>query len=60
MTLELTGPPGLNKLDEATVRIRDDRPDRAAIPVLGFNAAQVAAVIWGHTGSAPGSSAPTR
>lgn len=28
LTVELTGPPGLDWLDEVTVHIRDDRPDR--------------------------------
>ena len=47
MTLELTGPAGLDRLDEVTVRIRDDIPDRSARPGNGLSAEQVAAVIWG-------------
>ena len=35
MTLELTGPAGLDRLDEVTVRIRDDIPE------------QISEVIWG-------------
>jgi hypothetical protein len=45
--LELTGPPGLDRLDEVIVRIRDDRPDRAANPGAGLTAEQVSAAIWG-------------
>jgi hypothetical protein len=45
--VELTGPAGLDRLDEVTVRIRDDMADRSPRPGSGLSAEQFNAVIWG-------------
>ena len=47
VTVELTGPAGLDRLDEVTVRIRDDMPDRSPRPGSGLSAEQFDAVIRG-------------
>jgi hypothetical protein len=47
MTVELTGPAGLDGLDEVTIRIRDDRPDRNSRPGSGVTQEQISRVIWG-------------
>jgi hypothetical protein len=47
MTLELTGPPGLDGLDEATIRIRDDIPDRKPWPGSDLTQEEISRVIWG-------------
>jgi hypothetical protein len=47
MTLELTGPDGLDRLDEVTVRIRDDIPDRKPSPGSQLTQDQISEVIWG-------------
>ncbi len=47
MTLELTGPAGLDELDEVTVRIRDDMPDRKPRPGSQLTQEQISEVIWG-------------
>lgn len=47
MTVELTGPAGLDGLDEVTVRIRDDMPGRTPGPGSQLTADQIAEVIWG-------------
>jgi hypothetical protein len=52
--LELTGPKGLDRLDEVTVRIRDDRPDPSANPGTSLTPEQVSAVIWGPFRLNPG------
>lgn len=61
LTVELTGPPELARLDSLTVRVRDDRPGRAedARPG-GPSAEEIAATVWGLyrfiPGSGPGAS----
>jgi len=45
MTLELTGPPGQDGLDEVTVRIRDDIPDRKPGPGSDLTQEQIPRVI---------------
>ena len=54
MTVELTGPPGLDVLDVVTIRIRDDIPDRK--PRLGseLTQEQISEVIWGPYRLNPG------
>jgi len=47
MTVELTGPAGLDELDEVTVRIRDDMPDRKPRPGSDLTQEQISEVIWG-------------
>lgn len=48
LELELTGPTGLDRLDEVRVRIRNDRPDRGTPgPGSGLSTEQLAEVIWG-------------
>jgi hypothetical protein len=47
MTLELTGPPGLGDLDEVTVEIRDDMPERKPGPGSQMTQEQISEVIWG-------------
>lgn len=48
LVVSLDGPAGLDRLDEMTISIRDDRHDRGASPISGGPAAeQVAEVIWG-------------
>ncbi len=60
MTLELTGPAGLDGLDEVTARIRDDKPDRRPSPGSQLTQDRVSEVIWGgRTGSTPASATPT-
>jgi hypothetical protein len=47
LMVELTGPAGLDQLDEVTVKVRDDIPDRR--PGFGsqLTAEQISEVIWG-------------
>jgi hypothetical protein len=52
--LELSGPTGLDRLDEVTVRIRDDRSDRSGNPGAGLTQEQIAAAIWGPFRFNPG------
>lgn len=47
LTLELTGPAGVDRLDEVRVRVRDDRPGRKPSPALGLTDEQFAQAIWG-------------
>jgi hypothetical protein len=47
MTLELTGPAGLDRLEEVTVRVRDDMPDRKPTPGSQLTQEQISEVIWG-------------
>lgn len=47
LIIELTGPAGLDRLDEVTVRIRDDRPDRMPSVTSGLTQEQISGVIWG-------------
>jgi len=47
MLLELTAPDSLDRLDEVTVRIRDDQPDRQPRPGSQLTQEQITAVIWG-------------
>lgn len=54
MTVELTGPPGLDGLDEVTIRIRDAIPDRKPRPGSDLTQKQIAAVIWGPYRLNPG------
>ncbi len=54
LSLQLTGPTGLAGLDEVTVRIRDDRPDRAPTPGSQLTAQQVSEIIWGPYRIMPG------
>jgi len=62
LTMQLTGPPQLGRLDSLTVRIRDDHPWRAEGSALagGPSQEEVAAQIWGPyrfiPGSGPGAS----
>jgi hypothetical protein len=60
MTVELTGPAGLAGLDEVTIRIRDDIPDRKPRPGSDLAQEQISEVIWGPTGSTRGYGTPTR
>ena len=60
MTVELIGPAGLDGLDEVTIRIRDDRPDRNSRPGSGVTQEQISRVIWDRTGSTGESGTPTR
>jgi hypothetical protein len=46
MTVELTGPAGLDGLDEVTIRIRDDYPHHGTQPGM-LTQQQVAETIWG-------------
>jgi len=54
MTLELTGPDGLDRLDEVTACIRDDIPDRKPSPGSQLTQDQVSEVIWGPYRFNPG------
>lgn len=54
MTVELTGPAGLNGLDEVIIRIRDDMPFREPNPSSGVTWEQIAEVIWGPYRLNPG------
>jgi hypothetical protein len=54
MTLELTGPAGLDRLDEVTIRIRDDMPDRKPTPGSQLTQEQISEVIWGPYRLNPG------
>jgi hypothetical protein len=54
LTVELTGPTGLDRLDEVRVRIRDDRPGRADSPGHGLTPERVAAFVWGPYRFNPG------
>jgi hypothetical protein len=54
MTVEMTGPAGLDGLDEVTVRIRDDIPDRKPTPGSTLTEEEVSAVIWGPYRLNPG------
>lgn len=54
MTVELTGPAGLDRLDEVTIRIRDDIPDRRPSPGSQLSQDQIAEVIWGPYRFNPG------
>lgn len=64
MTIALTGPPELERLDELIVTVRDDHPWRAqgSPPAGGPTLEQVARQIWGlwrfipHTGPGAGTS----
>lgn len=47
LTVELTGPDDLDRLDEVTVRIRDDMPDRKPRPGSELSQEQIAETIWG-------------
>jgi hypothetical protein len=54
MTVELTDPAGLDRLDEVTVRIRDDFPDRKPRPASDLTQEQISGVIWGPYRLNPG------
>ena len=54
MTVELTGPAGLDGLDEVTIRIRDDMPDRKPRPGSDLTQEQISEVIWGPYRLNPG------
>ena len=54
MTVELTGPPGLDELDDVTIRIRDDIPDRKPQPGSDLTQEQISEVIWGPYRLNPG------
>ena len=54
MTVELTGPPGLEGLDEVTIRIRDDIPDRKPRPGSDLTQEQISGTIWGPYRLNPG------
>lgn len=55
LTLELTGPPGIDRLDEVTVRIRDDRPDRVPTGIGDdLPTEEWERIIWGPYRFAPG------
>ena len=58
MTVELTGPSGLDRLDEVTLRIRDDIPDRKPGPGNALTQEQISEVIWGPYRLNPGSGTP--
>ena len=60
MTVELTGPAGLDGLDEVTIRIRDDMPDRKPRPGSDLTQEQISEVIWGPYRLNPGYGTPTR
>jgi hypothetical protein len=47
VTVELVGPAGLDRIDEATVRIRDDMPGRTPGPGGALTQEQISEVIWG-------------
>lgn len=47
LTLELTGPSGLDGLDEVTVRVRDDMPKRQPRPGSQLTEKQISEVILG-------------
>jgi hypothetical protein len=47
ITVELAGPAGLDRLDEVTVRVRDDIPDRKPTPGTSLTQKQISEVIWG-------------
>ena len=59
MTLELTGPAGIERLDQVTIRIRDDIPDRKPSPGSQLTQDQISDVIWDRTGSISASETPT-
>jgi hypothetical protein len=54
MILELTGPAGLDGLDEMTIRIRDDTTDHRPSPGSQFGQEQISDVIWGPYRFNPG------
>jgi hypothetical protein len=54
MTLELTGPAGPDRLDEVTIHIRDDIPDRRPSPGSQLTQDQISEVIWGPYRLNPG------
>ncbi len=54
MTVELTGPAGLDRLDEVTIRIRDDIPDRKPSPGSQLTQDQISEVVWGPYRFNPG------
>lgn len=54
MTVELTGPAGLDGLDDVTIRIRDDIPDRKPMPGSALTQEQISEVIWGPYRLNPG------
>ena len=55
LELELTGPAGLDRLDEVCVRIRNDRPDRTTSRAgNGLSTEQLADAIWGPYRLNPG------
>lgn len=47
VTIELAGPPALDKLDQVIVRIRDDMPDRKPGFGSSLTPEQISEVIWG-------------
>ena len=54
MTLKLIGPAGLDRLDEVTVCIRDDIPDRKSTLGSQLTQGQISEVIWGPYRLDPG------
>jgi hypothetical protein len=60
LRVALLGPAGLDRLDRATVHIRDDIPGRAPAMPGEPTAEEIARQIWGRTGSCLGWTAPTR
>jgi hypothetical protein len=54
MTVELTGPPGLGGLDEVTIRIRDDAPDRKPRDGSQLTQEQISGEVWGPYRLNPG------
>ncbi len=47
LRVELVGPPGLDRLDQVAVSIRDDIRGRAPVTAGGPTAEQIAAQVWG-------------
>lgn len=47
LRIELVGPPGLDRLDRLTVRIRDDIRDRTPVVTGGPTAEEIARQVWG-------------
>jgi len=54
LTVELTGPNGLDELDEVTIRIRDDIPVRKPGPGSDLTEKQISAILWGPYRLNPG------
>jgi hypothetical protein len=57
---DLTPQLAVTCIDEVTIRIRDDRPDRNSRPGSGVTQEQISRVIWDRTGSTGESGTPTR